>query len=211
MWPAVSCVKLVCSAMNNKQGGMKIDEVNLSTVQPFTDDCKQLESEVEINSDVNDSQIKTKFDDRRLELNEEHFVNLELQSTFRTDKSERLSLIEESNEKKYNCKSLKNENNEYVDVIRNKPVEIRNHSVNSSEIDKNFVINIEQARNKLLDEGFLETNKNVHNLSYTEKTTRPVKEYINRKKGDVRIEMKPLKPLQSREMEIVAGSTNLNK
>ena len=63
-------------------------------------------------------------------------MNFELQSTFRTGKSERVSLIEESNEKKYNCKSLKNENNEYVDVIRNKPVEIRNHSVNSSEIDK---------------------------------------------------------------------------
>ena len=75
MWPAVSCVKLVCSAMNNKQGGMKIDEVNLSTVQPFTDDCKQSESEVVIKNDLNGSQIKTKFEDRRLETNEDHFVN----------------------------------------------------------------------------------------------------------------------------------------
>ena len=76
MWPAVSCVKLVCSAMNNKQGGMKIDGANLNTLKPLIDDCKQSESEVVINNDVNGSQIKTKFEDRRLELNEEHFVNI---------------------------------------------------------------------------------------------------------------------------------------
>ena len=95
---------------------------------------------------------------------------------------------------------MKIQNNNHKDVIRNNPVEISKHSVNSSEIDKNFVTNSELARNKLLDEEFLESNIKLHNLSFPEKTTRPVKEYIDRKKGDVRIEMKFLKPLQSREI-----------
>ena len=74
---------------------------------------------------------------------------------------------------------MKIQNNNHKDVIRNNPVEISKHSVNSSEIDKNFVTYSELARNKLLDEGSLEANKNVHNLSYTEKTTHTVKKYID--------------------------------
>ena len=48
-------------------------------------------------------------------------MNLELQSTFRTDKSEQVSLVEESNEKENKRKCLKIENNNHKDVVRNNP------------------------------------------------------------------------------------------